>query len=324
MLRGQWDGEPDGFHDANMPTYLGWPLVSSSLLKEVKRRTPAYLRWTLDGNGADDDTSVKRLGSIVHSAVFEPDSITERYAVAPAPDPERHRTKDGKPSDKPASTAAYKEELAAFIVANPGKALVGAADWTRAIQMRDAVQAHPIAAQLVRLAGPVEQSVIVTDPETGVRCKIRPDKLVDAMGANLQAKTTRNARWDVFAEDVFRFGYHVSEAFYARMLKGIGWDFRHPFVLAIENEGPLTAAGVAVYELDEGCMDAGHRLVTRYLRQVAWCFEHDTWPGHEQDSIPSLSLPVWAWAKVDEEESDAPAILPPESIMEREEEYAHV
>lgn len=321
-IPGQWDGLPDGFHDADMVTYLGWPLVGSSLCKKVRRHTPAYIRWALNGGVVEDETSAKRLGSVVHTAVFEPDFLDSVYAVMPEPDSRRHLTSKGEESKNPANTTAYREEVAAVQAANPGKALIPASVYAQAMEMRDAVHAHPLARKLIGLPGPVEQSIIATDPETGVRCKIRPDKLVDPMGANLQAKTTRNARWDVFSEDAFRFGYHISEAFYARMLRAAGWDFRHPFVLAIENEGPITADGIAVYEMDEGAMDAGDRLVSRYLRQIAFCFEHDTWPGHAQDTIPSLSLPPWAWQKVDEEENDPPAILPVEALYAREEAVA--
>lgn len=312
---------PDGAYDLDMSEYLALPFVGSSLLKEVRRRTPAWIRWALDGGTVDDETSAKTLGSVVHAAIFEPDLLESVFMPKPTPDPERHRTADGKPSSNPANTKAYRDELAEVEAKYPGVQLIDAADYERAMQMRDAVHAHPRASMLVKMEGPVESSIIVTDPETGVRCKIRPDKLCIPFGANLQAKTTRNARWDQFSHDLYRFGYYISEAFYARLLSAHGFEVRHPLILAIESEGPLSAAGVCVYELDAGTMDAGEQMAARCLRQIAWCLERDTWPGHPQDTIPSLSLPPHVWTRIDMELSEPPACLPPESVMEKEPAY---
>lgn len=312
----------DGAYELAMGDYLALPFVSSSLLKEMRSRTPAWVYWTLNGGTVDDDTAAKRLGSIVHTAIFEPDFLEAMFLAKPAPDPEKHTTASGAPSSNPANTKAYREEVEALEAEHPDKEMVDAAVYARAMEMRDAVHQHPRASALIHMDGPVEHSIIVTDPETGVRCKIRPDKLCNPFGANLQAKTTRNARRDVFANDVWRFGYYMSEALYARLLRAHGFELRHPLILAIESEGPITADGVCVYELDEGTMDAGDQMCSRYLRQIAWCFENDAWPGHPQDSIPSLSLPPHVWTRVDEELMDPPACLPAEAIAERE--VAHV
>jgi hypothetical protein len=322
-IHGQCDALTDGFHELTMAEYLALPLVGSSLAKKVKSRTPAYIRWALDGGTEPDETSAKTLGSVTHTAIFEPDFLKQLYRPLPVPDPNKHTTAEDKPSTNPAATSKYKAEVAALQAEYPAATLIPGTEYEKAMAMRDAVHGHSRAAALIHMVGPVEISGVATDSETGVRIKFRPDKLVDPLGANLQAKTTRNARWDVFSHDIYKFKYHVSEAFYARALKSVGWNFRHPFMLCIETEGPLSSDSVVVYELDEGLMDAGDRLCSRYLRQIAWCFEHDTWPGHAADHIPSISLPEYAWAKVDEEEHEIPALLPPDSVAIREE-HSHV
>lgn len=311
-----------GFHELAMDEYLALPLVSSSLAKEVKYRTPAYIKWRLDGGQVDDETSAKTLGSVVHTAIFEPDFLKQLFRPMPEPDGEKHRTSKGDVSKNPANTTAYKDEVAELQERFPAATLIPAAEYEKAMRMRDAVHGHSRAAALIHMDGPVEISGVTKDTETGVPIKFRPDKLVEPIGGNLQAKTTRNARWDHFRWDIFRFKYHVSEAFYRRALVSIGWPIEHPFVLCIESEGPLTSASVVVYELDDGLMDAGDQLCSRYLRQIAWCMERDEWPGHASDLIPSISLPEQAWSRVDEELAEVPACLPPEAVAEKE--PAHV
>lgn len=298
-LPNQWDGLEDGTHEVPMHEYLGWPAVSASVLSEVRIRTPQYVRWCLDNKGSNDSSAAKTLGTVTHAAVLEPDTFEERFAILPKPDPEKHRTAKGERSDNPGNTAAYKQDVAAFRAANPGKELVDAGDYFAAIQMRDAIHAHPRARQLLRAPGPVELSAIVTDPETGVRCKLRPDKLVPKIGAHVNLKTTKNARWDRFCMDVFTFGYFRDMAFYGLLLPEI-MEYRKPIILAVESDGPKQ---VAVHEIGDATIDAGERLVRKYLRRIAECFERDVWPGLP-DEICRLDLPHHAWLRVDEEEGE--------------------
>ena len=72
----------DGAYELAMGDYLALPLVSSSLLKEMRRRTPAWVYWTMNGGSVDDDTAAKRLGTIVHTAIFDPDFLGRNLHLA--------------------------------------------------------------------------------------------------------------------------------------------------------------------------------------------------------------------------------------------------
>lgn len=287
----------DGFHDVPMETYLRWPLWSSSLIGGWKTRTPLYMKWLRDEGRDSEDTAATSLGSLTHTAILEPDMLEVEYVPEPKPDPEVFTTSKGEPSSNPRATRAFKDAVAEL--AETGRKVVSFDAWTAALEMRDAVYSHRAARALLEMEGPVELSGVATDPDTGVRCKVRPDKLIPVIGANCNLKTSRNPNRDEWMVDLYRFGYFRDFAFYERMLKALGFDHQKAIALVVETTGPKEDR-VCVHELDDGTMDAGHQLVEKYLRQIAECEASGRWPGHPQD-VRSISLPEWAWAKVDEE-----------------------
>ena len=287
----------DGWHEVDMPDYLAWPYVSSSLVGAWKHRTPRYVRWLLDGGGDDEQKAVYTLGSLTHTAILEPDLLDVLYVCEPEPDPAKFLTGKGEPSSNPRATKAFKEAVAELEAT--GKTVVTYDQWTEAVAMRDSVHGHKKASALLKAEGPVEISGVVTDEETGVRLKIRPDKLVNPIGANVNIKTSQNAAEDAWVHDLFKFGYFRDFAFYERALKQLGFDHKHAIALVLDSKGPKDDR-VAVYEIDEGALDAGHQLVRKYLIQIAECMNSGIWPGHPED-IVSISLPPYAWTRVDEE-----------------------
>lgn len=290
-------GLEDGFHDIPMHEYLALPYWSSSLIGGWKTRTPKYMKWLRDGGRDREETASSSLGSLTHTAVLEPDLLDVLYVCEPEPDPDVFLTSAGKPSSNPRATKGFKDAVAEL--AASGRSVVTHAAMRAAKEMRDAVHCHSTAAALLQAEGAIEVSGVVTDPETGVRCRVRPDKLVDALGANCNLKTSENPNADAWVHDLYRFGYFRDFAFYERMLRALGFDHRRAIAITVEKTGPLDDR-VAVHQIDEGAMDAGHQLVDKYLQQIATCEESGDWPGHPPD-IRSISLPHYAWARVDEE-----------------------
>ncbi len=285
-----------GWHeDMPMEEYLSLPLVSSSALTIIQQRPPAYLKWALHNKDSGETTAAKSMGSLAHTAILEPDLLEATYIVEPDPDPEVFTTSTGKPSSNPRATGAWKEIIAGLEAS--GKTVVTADEWASALEMRDALWRNKRARQLLQATGPVEISGIVVEPETGVPCKIRPDKLVPAIGANVNLKTTDNAHPTAFSRSVYSFRYDRSMAFYKIMLDALGFEHRRPIIIAAETNGPKL---VAVRELDEGTMYAGEEQARALLRKIARCFDRDEWPGYP-DEVESQALPHWAWAKRDEE-----------------------
>ena len=75
-------------------------------------------------------------------------------------------------------TKAGKAEWDAFVELAGDATVLSRDEMRRLALMRDSVWAHPMAARVLNAEGYVQASYYWTDAETGVRCKIRPDKLV--------------------------------------------------------------------------------------------------------------------------------------------------
>ena len=290
----------DGVYEGqSMADYLSEPgRMSSSLLKESRKRSDLWLYQQLhDKAGVDDDTAAKRLGSVVHTAIFEPDLLEEEYFILPQPDATIHTKADGSASSKPAGTAKYKEACEAVRAENVGKKETGYDLMAKAMTMRDQVNSNDTASLLVQSEGMVEATILHTDSEFGIPWKIRPDKISDVASANVNAKTTENAKHDVFSHQAFRFGYHISESLYHWILNDAGIEVRNSLLLVVESTG---AHEVVVYQQDEALMDMGLQLVMKYARHIADAIERDEWKGLAVD-IELLHPPMYAFNKVDEE-----------------------
>lgn len=246
--------------------YHADPAVSASHLKEAMRSPYHYWARYLDPNRKPvEPTAAMRLGSLVHTAVLEPDELLQRYAVAGD-----RRTKAGK-------------EQAERMVAE-GLEAVSESDMALALGMAASVRNHPAAAALLS-QGKAEQSFWWNDLSTGQRCKCRPDWYQGSTIVDL--KTCQDASPSAFASSVAKFGYHIQAAHY---LAGLHGAERFLFI-AVEKEPPYA---VAVYELDQASMAVGRDLRNNALDVIATCKAADLWPGYGDTSVQTLSLPSWA------------------------------
>jgi len=247
--------------------YHADPAVSASHLHQVARSGQHYwARYVTKVPELPKSTAAMTMGSLVHCAVLEPDELLKRYGIAPD-----RRTKVGK-------------EAAAEMQAN-GIEPVSEADMLLAERMARAVRRHPYAAKLLS-AGKPETSIWWDDPETGLRCKCRPDWINGRVCVDL--KTTTDASLLGFAKSMAHFRYHVQTAHY------MACDLFDQFIfIAVEKEAPYA---VACYYLDPCSRDfaEGQRLRARDLQRIANCRAMAAWPGYG-DELQRISLPGWAF-----------------------------
>lgn len=246
--------------------YHADPAVSASHVKEAMRSPYHYWARFLDPNRKPvEPTTAMRFGSLVHTAVLEPEELLQRYGVAPD-----RRTKAGK---------EQAERMAA-----DGIEAITETDMTIALSMAASVRNHPAAAALLA-KGKAEQSFWWDDLPTGLRCKCRPDWYHGTTIVDL--KTCQDASPAAFASSVAKFGYHIQAAHY---LAGLHGAERFVFV-AVEKTAPYA---IAVYELDQAAMALGRTMRDNALEVIATCKAADSWPGYGDTSVQTLSLPHWA------------------------------
>ena len=281
-----------------METYLRLPYASASGL-EILRRSPRQYQHARSAES--ESTSALDTGTALHMALLEPLLFEGHYVVIGQC--EGHK-KDGERCVYQGSVwrdgASYcrthdpaKDELP-----DAGVVTLKADEMEVVLGMRDAVQAHTRASTLFEGAGARELTGIWDDPETGVRCKIRPDRLVERARMLVEIKTTRDASEWRFPRDAENRGYFRKVAFYHRGLAALGWKRTATAVLAIESAAPYDMMPYLIDEEDPGLAKADEEL-SRLLRTLRTCTETDEWPGYEEQLFRPLRRPAYAYRDED-------------------------
>lgn len=250
--------------------------VNWSTLKEMGR-SPLHYAHRREQARADNASLLR--GRLVHTAVLEPDRLPLEWAVF---DGERRAGK------------AWED----FKSANTNRGIVKLDEYAEAIAIRDAVRAHPIAAQLLASGRP-ELTVTWTDEATGLPCKGRADWVCDVPGlvSLVDLKTTRDLDMRRFGSVAARFGYHAQLAWYLRGLRANGVEVDVARIVAVEAEPPHD---VGVFVLDDGMLYAGDEECTEMLARVKACRDSGEWRGRYEREVP-LELPAWWYAQEEED-----------------------
>lgn len=267
--------------DLSNAEYHALPSLSKSQLDDLDKSAHIFFQRHRNTNRPPRPvpTPAMLLGTMLHTAVLEPDRFASAYVVGPKFD---RRTKDGK-----AAHAAFLESIP------PGAELTDAETMLLCDGMRLSVGTiAPIAELLAN--GQAEVSAFWTDADTGIDCRCRPD-WVHPVGDNgailLDLKTTTDASPEGFAKAVVNWRYAKQAAYYSD-----GWELAtgqkvHAFVFAaVEKEWPYAAAA---YMLTDEDIEWGRRAYKRNLRTYLECSESGKWPGYSSD-IQLLNLPAWA------------------------------
>ena len=161
-----------------------------------------------------------------------------------------------------------------------GKVPIKSDDLAAAQVMADAVHDHPEIGRLFA-TGAAEQSVYVTDPETGAQLRCRPDWLTetnDGRPVCIDVKSTAKGtherdllgRYGVIA----RFGYHQSADFYANVLSLAGVEDALFGLLFVSKSGPPMPRLVW---LNGESLDEGRRLNREAIETYVRCTETGDW-----------------------------------------------
>jgi exodeoxyribonuclease VIII len=232
-----------------------------------------------------EDTPALALGRVVHSLVFEPETIATDYAVFTG------AKRQGKAWD-------------AFAAANDGKTIFKENEIEEARAMATAIRRHPLVKPYLAARGEFERVVTWTDPETGLFCKGKFDWIIPSQRILIDLKTTRSIAPRRFAADVARYKYHGQlGGHYSNGCEfGLGWRPERVIIIAADKSAPFD---VAVYELDDAGKECGKELAALLLDRVKWCEEHNEWPGAQFDwesrtlTESTLELPGWLYGGAD-------------------------
>ncbi|HBA6498882.1 TPA: exodeoxyribonuclease VIII [Escherichia coli] len=267
------DIEPGIYYGISNENYHAGPGVSKSQLDDIAD-TPALYLWRKNAPVDTTKTKTLDLGTAFHCRVLEPEEFSNRFIVAP----EFNRR-----------TNAGKEEEKAFLMecASTGKTVITAEEGRKIELMYQSVMALPLGQWLVESAGHAESSIYWEDPETGILCRCRPDKIIPEFHWIMDVKTTADIQR--FKTAYYDYRYHVQDAFYSDGYEA-QFGVQPTFVFLVAST--TVECGrypVEIFMMGEETKLAGQQEYHRNLRTLADCLNTDEWPA-----IKTLSLPRWA------------------------------
>lgn len=153
----------------------------------------------------------------------------------------------------------------------------------------EAVLAHKVARPLFESEGESEVSGFATCPETGVRLRIRIDRLTSTELVDLKTTAAR-AKADNFAMTVFKFGYDLQGATYREVYELITGE-RRPFkFVTVETRAPYL---LSVSTLNDHYYEIGRDKSMKARMTYAACAKAGHWPGYPEE-VQVLEPPMAA------------------------------
>ncbi|EJH2621882.1 exodeoxyribonuclease VIII [Escherichia coli] len=267
------DIEPGIYYGISNENYHAGPGVSKSQLDDIAD-TPALYLWRKNTPVDTTKTKTLDLGTAFHCRVLEPEEFSNRFIVAP----EFNRR-----------TNAGKEEEKAFLMecASTGKTVITAEEGRKIELMYQRVMALPLGQWLVESAGHAESSIYWEDPETGILCRCRPDKIIPEFHWIMDVKTTADIQR--FKTAYYDYRYHVQDAFYSDGYEAQFGVLPTFVFLVASTTVECGRYPVEIFMMGEEAKLAGQQEYHRNLRTLADCLNTDEWPA-----IKTLSLPRWA------------------------------
>lgn len=251
--------------------------ISKSGLDQINEAPFIYYSRSLDPLRWPEPRKAGQLeGNLAHCAVLEPNEFSTRYAVGP---------------NVIRSTKVWKE----FEAENADKVCIKPDEYEVAMRQADSIRALPEIRQYLE-HGHAEVSARWIDPETGVRCRCRPDwvhpvssrvvKLIDV-------KTYSSASPEEFKHQVARKAYHVQDAFYSDGYAfASGKEVEEFIFVAVETAWPFAAAS---YRLNNDSREEGFNEYRRRLDIYEQCLRFNKWPGYGEKTA-EIELPAYAFA----------------------------
>ncbi|EAA7126811.1 exodeoxyribonuclease VIII [Salmonella enterica] len=267
------DIQPGIYYDIPNEAYHAGPGVSKSQLDDIAD-TPAIYLWRKNAPVDTEKTKTLDTGTAFHCRILEPEEFSKRFIIAPE---FNRRTSAGKEEEK-----TFLEECA-----RTGRTVLTAEEGRKIELMYQSVMALPLGQWLVESAGYAESSVYWEDPETGILCRCRPDKIIPEFNWIMDVKTTADIQR--FRTAYYDYRYHVQDAFYSDGYRAQFGEIPTFVFLVASTTAECGSYPVEIFMMGEDAKLAGQREYRRNLQTLAECLNNDEWPA-----IKTLSLPRWA------------------------------
>lgn len=243
--------------------------LSSSMAKTLVTKSPAEFKWEAEHRVEKD---VFDIGTAVHELILEGEFKT--VTVLDFPD---YKTKAAQDAKK----ATYAAGLTPMLER----------DLVDVRAMAKAVKDSKLASS-VFTDGKPEVSALVQDPKSGIWLQARFDWLTLGKRPRIaDLKTSvKGANPRSFNREIAERHYHLSMAFYRRVLMLLGYDDPQLMFVVVGKTAPHLTS---VHDISVSDRIVGDLLVDKAIATYAACLATDSWPGYD-NAIHVTDLPAWA------------------------------
>jgi hypothetical protein len=241
--------------------------LSASGAKKIAMQSLAHFKY-----GVRKESTAFDVGTAAHTLVFEPNMSGTVWCG-----PETRRGKDWTEMRADAD--------------KKGALLLTEGDYKIAVDMANAVRSNKAAAKLLDGDLVAEASVFAHDAIYGVDLRCRPDGWRRDIAAMIDLKTTVAPDPSGFSREVAKFGYHVQEAFYRRVMALDGHEIDRFIFISVGKEAPHP---VGVYELDWRSLQEGEAATKYALEQFATASKTGVW-DYGFGELQTLRIPEYSF-----------------------------
>jgi hypothetical protein len=228
-------------------------IVSSTGLKQAKKSTRNFVWYVIHGT---ERKLTFDFGNAFEVALMDAVNGTKDFEETTAVLPTKTWTEEALAVNpalvSPKASKTYKELEQAFLEENQDKYLipdVGSESKEWIDHMVYSCKSNPTIFKLLQ-GTTYQKSLVWTDPETGVKCKTRPDICMVKKNVVLDIKTTIDASPRGFAKQVANMDYPLQAVMQCQgcLHTGLMPEINKYFWLAVEKSAPFN---VALYELTQ-------------------------------------------------------------------------
>lgn len=256
----------------NEQYHLSIDEVSNSGLKLINRAPALYYHKYIQPieteKPYDEEKSDALIfGQAYHTMALEPHLFEKMFVVSPK-------------FEGTGSRNAKKE----FLENNKGKYPISLKVYKQVSSMVETLKKHSVCADLLNPYHIIVENVFKwTNPETGVKCKIKPDAYNTQKRICIDLKSTDDASENGFHKASRMYRYNVQAPFYLEGLNHNGMNPDSFIFIAQEKEPPYL---ISLFYASGETLAAGREIYLQDLETYRICKQSGIWPGYGDEIKP--------------------------------------
>lgn len=269
--------EPGFYPNLSNEDYHADAAISASGIKTFCTLPDLYYLTYLVENKLERDTSpAMRSGSTAHVFLLEPDKFNQYFEIAPY---EFYHEKNKKIT---VLTRRHDEyDVLTQQAAEKGKILLLSSEFEQAQAMAEGLKRDDFVYDVFSTPGHIEASFFADDPETGLRMRAKPDKLVEIPGKGIyiidyktSGRSLDDESQDTHAQDLMR---HMQGSYHKKVIELVlGQEIAGVVYITQHTKPPFY---VRAFQIPEGWLEVGTTINEHALMRMKECYEKGHFPG---------------------------------------------